>query len=242
MPAANSFGSNASEYLVRATQGASRGVPGAAQPGVLRELHRIDYRLVRGDTVPARTGDLDSKGANEAGKQFFSEFAEDCDLKGTRLTDFFRQQLVEHAGVRAELHRWWIFRGARRPAPNRAEEDATGGRGRTWWSTRRTRSSTGATTVTGNLEWVVIRTSCLRQEKVSDAEWKSETRWIYYDRENFRDLHARRADAQTSADRADRPGATRTGGAAARAGISAQGERRAVADEQGRAAAAGALQ
>ncbi len=38
---------------------------------------------------------------------------------------------------------------------------------------------------TGGLEWAVIRTSCLQQSKVTDAKWETETRWIYYDRENF---------------------------------------------------------
>jgi hypothetical protein len=35
------------------------------------------------------------------------------------------------------------------------------------------------------LDWVVIRTSCLQQSKVTDAKWEKETRWIYYDRENY---------------------------------------------------------
>ena len=35
------------------------------------------------------------------------------------------------------------------------------------------------------MDWVVIRTSCLQQSKVSDAKWEKETRWIYYDRENY---------------------------------------------------------
>ena len=38
---------------------------------------------------------------------------------------------------------------------------------------------------TGGLDWVVIRTSCLQQSKVTDAEWERETRWLYYDRENY---------------------------------------------------------
>ncbi len=32
---------------------------------------------------------------------------------------------------------------------------------------------------------MVIRTSCLKQSQVTDAKWEKETRWIYYDRENF---------------------------------------------------------
>jgi hypothetical protein len=34
------------------------------------------------------------EGTSEAGKKFFQEFTEDCDLKGTNLSDFFRRQLA----------------------------------------------------------------------------------------------------------------------------------------------------
>jgi len=37
----------------------------------------------------------------------------------------------------------------------------------------------------GVLEWVVIRTECLQQSKVTDDRWVKETRWYYYDREKF---------------------------------------------------------
>jgi hypothetical protein len=71
------------------------------------------------------------------------------------------------------------------PAPNRAAEDESG----------RSRAFLAAYTPEevinwsyaedGNLDWVVIRTARLRQAKVTDAEWKRETRWVYYDREAF---------------------------------------------------------
>src|SRR6267143_1917277 len=125
------------------------------------------------------------EGANESGKQFFNEFAEDCDLKGTSLSDFFRQQLV-NALIFGKTYVALDFPRFSQPAPNRAEEDATG-RSRAFlveytpnevinWSY----------SSDGNLQWIVIRTSCLRQEKVTDSDWKRETRWIYYDRETFR--------------------------------------------------------
>jgi hypothetical protein len=38
----------------------------------------------------------------------------------------------------------------------------------------------------GELEWVVIRTSWLKQDSVKSFGWTKETRWIYYDREKFR--------------------------------------------------------
>ena len=72
------------------------------------------------------------------------------------------------------------------PALTRAEEDASGQiAGIPGGLLRRTKSSTGTTSEGGTLEWVVIRTSCLQQSKVTDARWEKETRWIYYDRENF---------------------------------------------------------
>jgi hypothetical protein len=71
------------------------------------------------------------------------------------------------------------------PARTRAEEDATG-------RSRAYLVDYGAEEVInwnydpeGGLDWVVIRTSCLQQSKVTDAKWEKETRWIYYDRENF---------------------------------------------------------
>src|SRR5260370_40238383 len=37
----------------------------------------------------------------------------------------------------------------------------------------------------GRLDWVVIRTSCLQQSEVTDEKGERETRWIYYERENY---------------------------------------------------------
>src|SRR5258707_1689495 len=136
-------------------------------------------------TLLRREPVLVAEGANNAGRQFFNEFAEDCDLKGTSLSDFFRQQLVNTL-IFGRTYVALDFPRFCQPAPNRAAEDATG-RSRAFlveytadevinWSY----------SGDGNLEWIVIRTSCLRQEKLSDPDWKRETRWIYYDHEDFR--------------------------------------------------------
>ena len=45
----------------------------------------------------------------------------------------------------------------------------------------------------GELEWVVIRTSWLKQDSVRTLGWKRETRWIYYDRETFKQVTAQQA-------------------------------------------------
>ncbi|MEO7142221.1 MAG: hypothetical protein ABI165_01820 [Bryobacteraceae bacterium] len=125
------------------------------------------------------------EGANEAGKAFFSGFTEDCDLKGTTLTDFLRRQLVE-AAVSGATYVLVDFPRAPGPAGNRAEEDALG-RSRAYlveytpedvinWSHDER----------GNYEWVVVRTTSLRKDRVEDEHWARETRWTYYDKQNFR--------------------------------------------------------
>lgn len=174
----------AQEYLVRRNK----------EPQAVYEerLSRVFYENYIGSiidwytaTLLRREPALIAEGDNEAGKQFFNEFVEDCDLKGTNFSEFFRRQLTRAlvygaSYVAVDFPR---FSGAVR---NRAEEDALG-RSRAFlvdytpdevinWSRG----------PEGNLEWIVLRTSSLRQEKITDPGWKKETRWVYYDREDFR--------------------------------------------------------
>ena len=145
-------------------------------------------------TLLRREPVLVAEGANESGKEFFGGFAEDCDLKGTNLADFFRQQLVNTL-VYGRSYIALDFPRFAETAPNRAAEDLSG----------RSRAFLVEYTPDevinwcygedGNLDWVVIRTSCLRQEKVFDSDWKRETRWIYYDHENFQ-IYARIEDGE----------------------------------------------
>ena len=91
------------------------------------------------------------------------------------------------------------------PAMTRADEDASG----------RSRAYLVAYTADevinwsydqhGELEWVVIRTSLLKQDGVKAFGWKRETRWIYYDREQF-EIYERR-EWRAADDRADGSGA-----------------------------------
>jgi hypothetical protein len=105
-------------------------------------------------------------------------------LKGTNLSEFFRRQFVQML-VYGASYTVVDFPRASGPALTRAEEDASG-RSRAYlvdyspeevinWSYDRT----------GGLDWIVIRTSCLQQSSVEDAKWEKETRWVYYDRENY---------------------------------------------------------
>src|SRR5579863_676820 len=46
-------------------------------------------------TLMRREPIITYEGTNQSGKKFFTFFADNCDLKGTTLADFFRQRLVE---------------------------------------------------------------------------------------------------------------------------------------------------
>jgi hypothetical protein len=175
---------NASAYLLRRQK----------EPGEVygERLARVFYENYIGSIVDWYAATLMRRepvvlfeGNDTAAKQFYGALAEDCDLKGTTLTEYFRQQFV-NTMVYGSSYTVVDFPRAGNGARNRAEEDASG-RSRAYlvdyspdevinWSYDRM----------GGLEWVVIRTSCLQQSEVTDARWETETRWIYYDREHFK--------------------------------------------------------
>jgi hypothetical protein len=174
---------NASDYLVRRHKEPNE---------VYRErLGRVFYENYIGSivdwyaaTLMRREPMMLFEGDDEPAKNFYGSLAQDCDLKGTNLSEFFRRQFVQML-VCGCSYTVVDFPRANGPVLTRAEEDASG-RSRAYlvdyspeeiinWSYDRT----------GGLEWIVIRTSCLQQSKVTEARWQKETRWIYYDRENF---------------------------------------------------------
>ena len=124
------------------------------------------------------------EGTNENARQFFNTFTEDCDLKGTNLTEFFRARFIQ-ALILGKSHILVDF-PRRAPAGNRAEEDLQG-------TSRAYLVGYSADDLInwsydeyGNYEWVVLRTSGLRKPNIEDANWLRETRWAYYDRENYK--------------------------------------------------------
>ena len=174
---------NAYEYLVRRQK----------EPGQVYEerLRRVFYENYVGSivdwyaaTLMRREPTLQFEGSDAAAKSFYNLLADDCDLKGTSLQEFFRQRFVQ-VMVCGSSFVVVDFPKAGGVAHTRAEEDASG-------RSRAYLTEYAADEVinwnydeTGGLEWVVIRTSCLQQSRVTDAKWEKETRWIYYDRENY---------------------------------------------------------
>jgi hypothetical protein len=124
---------------------------------------------------------LEFLGANE----FYSEFVDDVDRKGTELSDFWRRQYIETmiAGVSYVLV---DFPRVAQKAGNRAEEDAQGASRAYLVDYPAEDVINWSVDENGNYEWVVIRTRMIKKDRVEDEEWRTETRWTYYDRENFR--------------------------------------------------------
>jgi len=174
---------NASEYLVRRQK----------EPGEVYQerLNRVFYENYTGSiidwyaaTLMRREPVMLFEGGDATTKAFYNVLADDCDLRGTNLTEFFRRRFVD-ALVYGDSYTVIDFPRINGAVLTRAEEDASG-------QSRAYLVDYSADEVinwnydqTGGLEWAVIRTSVLQQSKVTDAKWERETRWIYYDRENF---------------------------------------------------------
>ena len=178
------FREHASEYLVR------RSKEGASI--YMERLGRVFYENYVGSiidwyaaTLMRREPVLELKGNTEASSLFYNSLIHDCDLRGTSLTEFFRLRMAQ-AMVYGRSYAAIEFPATEAGARTRAEEDLVG-RSRAYlvdyspedlinWSHDDS----------GRLEWVVLRTQRLKQAQVTDAEWKRDLRWIYYDRESYR--------------------------------------------------------
>lgn len=124
-------------------------------------------------------------GAEESGRRFFATFMDDCDLRGTSLTDFFRGAFVD-ALVCGSSYMLIDFPRSAWPAGNRAAEDALG-------TSRAYLAGYAPEDVInwsfdehGSLEWVVLRSRSLRQPDIESGTGTVETRWAYYDKQRFR--------------------------------------------------------
>lgn len=128
---------------------------------------------------------LSFEGSNEPGKQFFREFTEDCDRKGTTLCDFMRHQFIQ-ALVYGRSYILIDFPRLGGRAGSRAEEDAYG------WSRAYLVDYTPEQLTNwglddqGSFEWVVLRDDTLHQDVDRPTQWIKTTRWLYYDKCSFR--------------------------------------------------------
>jgi hypothetical protein len=155
-------------------------------------LQRVFYENYIGSIVDwysatlfRRGPTLQFQGENEIGQNFLSELADDCDLRGTNLTGFFRRCFTD-ALVTGSSYILVDFPRLARTATNRAEEDATG-LSRAYlvrysaedlinWSFDER----------GDFDWVVLKQSFERQISVDSPESVQETYWYYFDKAEYR--------------------------------------------------------
>jgi hypothetical protein len=178
------FITRADQYLVRRQK----------EPGDVyaERLSRSFYENYVGSIVDWYTATLfrrepvlNFEGNSEQSKKFFSVFAEDCDLKGTNLSEFFRRQFVE-ALVSGKSYVLIDFPRLNQPVETRAEEDERGASRAYLVSYAADELINWSYDEHGQYQWVVLRTQSLRKDKLEDAGWWKQTRWVYYDKQAYR--------------------------------------------------------
>ncbi len=177
------FRNNAAEYLIQRHKEPAE---------VYRErLERVFYENYLGAIVDWYMATLvreepviEFEGANEGGKSFFNVFVQNADLRGTTLTQFFKEQVTE-ALVCGKSYVVVDFPKTSEPARTRADEDASGQSRAYLMGYTADEVINWSHDSRGEMEWIVIRTSCLKQDSVRSFGWKKETRWIYYDRAKY---------------------------------------------------------
>lgn len=137
-----------------------------------------------GATLFRREPVLTFGGENEPGKKFFSSFIDDCDRKGTSISDFLRGRFIEGL-VGGTSYVLVDFPKADGPLPTRGAEDAAG----------RSRAYLVGYSVDdlvnwrhdadGNFEWVVLRTTATEASEDKTGEWQQVTTFTYYDKQNY---------------------------------------------------------
>lgn len=140
---------------------------------------------------------LSYEGTNDAGRRFFGAFTEDCDLRGTDLTNFLRKRLVE-ALVQGASYVLVDFPKVSKAVGSRAEEDELGASRAYVVGYSPENLTNWSYDETGRFEWVVLRTERLRKDRPDD-EWTMETTWTYYDKQNYKTFRRASKDNQQSA-------------------------------------------
>lgn len=137
-----------------------------------------------GSTLFRREASLHFEGGLETGRQFLAQFADDCDRRGTNLSDFFRSAFTD-ALVAGRSHILIDFPRLSKPAMNRAEEDAAGISRAYLIRFSAEDLINWCTDERGDYEWVVFRQRCKQQITLDSDSLVEETWWHYYDKTNY---------------------------------------------------------
>lgn len=137
-----------------------------------------------GATLFRREPVLTFEGTDLRARKFFNDFAEDCDLRGSNLSDFFRHQMIE-ALVAGRSYMVVDFPRRPKEPVTRAEEEALG-------LSRAYLCEYPASSVInwernayGEFDWVLLRMERTLTGALGQSDVRQERRWTYYDRERF---------------------------------------------------------
>jgi hypothetical protein len=175
---------NAERYLIRRMKEPSE---------VYSErLRRVFYENYSGSIVDwyaatlfRREPVLLYEGNNDPAKEFYGGFTGNCDQRGTALSDFLRKRLTE-ALITGSSYILVDFPRTKEVAASRAEEEAKGISRAYLVGCQAEDLINWSLDERGNYEWVVLRTTIeLPSDPISGNRGK-ETRWTYYDKQNFR--------------------------------------------------------
>ncbi len=139
-----------------------------------------------------------TEGDNNAGKSFINEFTEDCDRRGSSLSELFRGRLIETL-ICGSSYILVDFPRSTRPAGSRAEEEITGTSRAYLVEYSPEQVINWSLDECGNYEWLVVRTSFLRKDRFEQDDWVRETRWTYYDKQTFK-AYRRRGNTEGTDD------------------------------------------
>ena len=155
-------------------------------------LSRVFYENYAGSiidwyaaTLFRREPELHIDGPSIDGRKFFNAFADDCDLKGTNLSDFFRKQLIETL-VCGQSYTLVDFPKCSTTVSTRAEEDMLGASRGYLVDCPIESVINWSLDAHSNFEWVVLRNTYLRKNTPDDPTFEKETVWRYYDRTTYR--------------------------------------------------------
>ena len=164
---------NASEYLT----------PRQKEPTDVysERLSKVFYENYAGSiidwyaaTLFRREPELHIEGLATHGRKFFNDFADDCDLKGSTLSDFFRKQLIE-ALVCGVSYTLVDFPKCAIPVGTRAEEDLIGASRAYLVDYPADSLINWSFDSRGSFEWIVLRTEYLRKSGPDAPSFEKET-------------------------------------------------------------------
>jgi hypothetical protein len=121
----------------------------------------------------------------ERGKKFFGQFLDDCDRKGTALSDFLRQMFTQ-ALVYGRSFALADFPRQEGAASTRAEEDELGFSRAHLTSFGPHQMVNWALDELGRFEWVVFIQERMIPQPQTKTGWANEKRWYYFNKQQFR--------------------------------------------------------